>query len=169
MKKALTFAGIVGLMAWLLVYLTQPDTIKPGTTVNDPGKRIYHYLHIIDDVSPVVVPVNWHEIAQTDRPSEWFLSSGLNQCDRQTGAKMTALEQFEDEVLVKYTNPKREGRYSCPSNVKFWIFVNEFRDAESDYQKIIKDKFEKEERMRKANEKQPKKEEAARRHVKPRS
>lgn len=140
-------------------------------------------IKFLSHVGQVVIPLNWHEIPQVDRPigtSTSFRTTPAGKsiaertfvfsefCERQTGAKITALEQFENEVLVKYSNPERKNdSYNCPTGVVFWMSVENFQKADSEYEEVMEIKGEQDKAEQKKHDKEQRKLDVVRHHVSP--
>lgn len=172
------FGIIVIVLVSALLMMTRTVPITPGQTVTDPGVSIGHSTYFGDIAilgsEESAAPVNWHEIPESERPTTHRLTDArlkrvfLNYCHRQTGAKIAALEQFEDEVLVKYSNSARKkDSDNCPTGVVFWMSAKDFLKANSQYQEVMEIKTEQEEANRKAKNKEQRKLEVVRRHVSP--
>ncbi|KKT81897.1 MAG: hypothetical protein UW79_C0013G0024 [Candidatus Yanofskybacteria bacterium GW2011_GWA2_44_9] len=128
--------------------------ITPGTTVTDPGADSWRTSEIL--------PMNLHEIQAES------VVKALGVCFRVTGAKMIALEQVDEEVLVRYSNSEKEKtRLDCPTGVVFWISASSFRKADSEYQEVLRQDQALEEARRAKEQKELRKTEAVRRHVTP--
>lgn len=167
----LVITGLVG-----LYYAFRTPTIVLGETVTDPGSDGHgggygYYSKEIgaDYAMEKVGPLNWHEIEESQKVWTYGWVTGtkfLGDCSRVFGAQMTALEQVEEEVLVKYSyNWPKLYSSSCPSGVVFWTKTEYFQNANSNYKIGVKNRAEREEENRAKETKEQKKEAAVRRHV----